>query len=138
MKYRGEEARAIDGKEYTEAYVEVFTRCFGQHPYDVAMDSLARQGYLEAIGLFEWLLRRWPTTCLEGVDRGGQLTSYFWGGFPGGDIAGAFKTIGKAPADFAPILRRLEAAGVFWIIQRGGDILELELRVPEEAPPREG
>ncbi|MBI4458349.1 hypothetical protein HY633_05280 [Candidatus Uhrbacteria bacterium] len=135
MKYRGEEARATDGRTYSENYVETFTHCFGQHPYGAALDALAAKNDFEAIGLFEWLLRRWPEICLESVKSGAQLTKHFWGNFGGTEIAEAFKSIGKAPADFFPIMQRLEAAGILCVVQRGGEIREIELLVPGSQTP---
>jgi hypothetical protein len=77
---------------------------------------------LEAVGLASWLFAKWPSVH-DGGGFGAGMLPYMWP-----DVLTRLEALGIPLRRIIRHLVAFDRLGMIWVVQRGGEILQLEWR----------
>lgn len=125
------EIYVTDGFDYGPEYLDHFSWHQPEMGHQFAGKILSREKQWEALGFFSWLYELFPRICL--AERpGGQISPYFPGNMPGEKLLKHLQEINMSDIEAIRLLRVLEDHGILWMINRGDEILCLELCPPPQ------
>ncbi|MDJ0945630.1 MAG: hypothetical protein QNJ30_19355 [Kiloniellales bacterium] len=123
------EIYATDGFEYSPEYLEHFSWHQPEMGHQFVGKTLGKAKEWEALGFFSWLYEHFPRICL--AERpGGQISPHFPGNMPGSKLLQHLREINVPESEAIRHLQVLEAHGILWMINKGDEILYLELCPP--------